>query len=109
MDIETIKQFIAAGYTKEDIEKMEAGSAPEAEQGAADETTGQEQGDAVQENAGAVSPGGMADAVKALQATVSNLTETVKAMQAAAVSGASVESNDDKSISAAMQSFLDTL
>lgn len=109
MDIETIKQFITAGYTKEDIEKMEAGSAPEAEQGAAPETTEQEQSTTVPEDGGAVSPDGIADAVKALQATVSNLTETVKAMQAAAVSGASVESNNDDSISAAMQSFLDTL
>lgn len=111
MDIEQIIKLIAAGYTKADIDKMQAGNggSSETDKGAGeeDQATVEKQGGAAPENESKVSD--IDATIKALTETVSGLTETVKAMQAANLAGAQTKSNEDKTINDVMKSFIDTL
>lgn len=111
MDIEQITKLIDAGYTKADIDKMQAGEQSGGETGEESEKTVpakvEEQGNAGAENASAVND--IDATIKALTETVSGLTETVKAMQAANLAGAKTSSNEDKTVNDVMKSFIDTL
>lgn len=114
MDIEEIKQFVKAGYTKEEIERLEA-SAP-SQQGSNentatvpdDQTAGKVEGNAGAENAGAVAPDVMAT-LKSLTDTVNGLNETVKAMQALNVKGAQTGETGKKGVDEVMKSFIEKL
>lgn len=111
MDIEQITKLIDAGYTKADIDKMQAGNGGSVESnkgaGEEDQTTVKEQSNATPENESKVTD--IDATIKALTETVSGLTETVKAMQAANLAGAKTSSNEDKTINDVMKSFIDTL
>lgn len=114
MDIEQITKLIDAGYTKADIDKMQS-----EDQGG--EKTGEQSGNKGSEDAGKQnSPEenkpenekkvtDFDATIKALTETVTGLTETVKAMQAANLAGAKTGGNGDKTINDVMKSFIDTL
>ena len=105
MNVETITKLLDAGYSKEEIERLEAGDAPAgAGDAAGNVLPAEEKGE---ESANEVSTN---DAIKALTDTVAGLTATVKAMQDANVKGAVTDSPKagDK-ISDVMQSFIDKL
>ena len=117
MDIETITKLIDAGYTKADIDAMEAGKGKD-ETGAGDQQNagkndppaGEKQGNDGAENAGKVEVPDPLEAIKALTATVNGLNETVKAMQAANVkNAATATSSKSDPILTAMESFISTL
>lgn len=111
MDIEQISKLIDAGYTKADIDKMQAGeqgsNEPDESAGKETKTETKNESGAVPENENKVSD--IDATIKALTETVSGLTETVKAMQAANLAGAKTSSNEDKTINDVMKSFIDTL
>lgn len=115
MDIEQISKLIDAGYTKADIDKMQAenGGSSETKPGAGeeDQTKGNgESGSAPEnENKETNNATDFDSALKALTETVTGLTETVKAMQAANVAGAQTSGNKDKTVNDVMKSFIDTL
>lgn len=115
MDIEQITKLIDAGYTKADIDAMQAGNGGSAETdkgaGAEDQTKGKGESGSAPENGDKVTNNttDFDSALKALTETVTGLTETVKAMQAANVAGAQTSGNGDKSINDVMKSFIDTL
>lgn len=111
MDIEQITKLIDAGYTKADIDKIQAGE-PESgktgeESGKENPTENEKQGNAGPENESKVTD--IDATIKALTETVSGLTETVKAMQAANLAGAKTNDNEDKTVNDVMKSFIDTL
>ena len=116
MDIEEIKAFIKAGYTKEDIEKLEtvgggddtgaAGNESGADDGNHNDNAGKEQGNAGAENAGAVNTDA---AIKALTETVNALTNTVKAMQTKNAESATGGKPDKNSVDDVLKSFVDSL
>ena len=114
MDIETKLKFINAGYTKEDIEKLETASTDEsgrtesADNGSDNETKGKVENSERSENAGAVAPE-IEATLKSLTETVNGLTETVKAMQNLNIKGASTESTDKKGVDEVMKSFIESL
>ncbi len=118
MDFEEIKAFIKAGYTKEEIEKFEtagttnnAGAAENA--GGEDEkpnndNAGKEPSNAGAENAGKVNDD-FAETLKALTATVTGLSDTVKAMQAGNVANASGGRADKATYETVMQDFIQNI
>lgn len=111
MDIEQISKLIDAGYTKADIDKMQAGeqgsNEPDKSAGKETKTEPKNESGAAPENENKVTD--IDATIKALTETVSGLTETVKAMQAANLAGAQTKSNEDKTINDVMKSFIDTL
>jgi len=111
MDSEQIIKLLDAGYTKADIDKMEA-KPDQQESGSHDDTAGTE---------GAGSPEDKKEkeevkkdlsadeAIKVLTETVNSLTETVKAMQAKNVAGATGGKTEAKTVDDVMQSFIENL
>ena len=116
MDIEEIKALVKAGYTKEDIEKLEtvgggvstgaAGNGAGEDAGNDHEGAGKIEGNAGEENAGAVNTDA---AIKALTDTVNALTNTVKAMQEHNANSASGGKPEKSSVDEVMKSFVDAL
>ena len=115
MDIEQIAKLVDAGYTKADIDAMQAGNGGSTKTdkgaGAEDPTKGKGESGSAPENGDKVTNNttDFDSALKALTETVTGLTETVKAMQAANLAGAKTSSNEDKTINDVMKSFIDTL
>lgn len=114
MDIEEIKAFIKAGYSKEDIERLEsAGAGAGAESGAgAEESAGAESGAESKAGASASEPPAgddMAATIKALTETVTGLAATVKAMQDSNIKGASGGKPEKSGVEDVMKSFIDAL
>lgn len=111
MDNEQILKLIDAGYTKADIDAMQAnnnaGGTVDENAGNENSSAGNEQGNAGAENASAVDVNEM---LKTLTETVNGLTATVKAMQDKAIAGASTETpkTSDK-IKETMDSFINSL
>lgn len=117
MDNETIIKLVNAGYTKEEIAKMDAGAEnkPEENKPAGDgasesvpkgnENAGEQQGAASAEHESEIDK-----TIKALTDTVAGLTATVKEMQSAAVKGAVVDkpSGTDE-LKDTIDSFIKTL
>ena len=104
MNIETITKLIDAGYTKAEIEKLDAAGTAEPETG--EPETGKPDGVADS----AAETGVNTDAaVKALTDTVNALKETVAAMQANNVKGATGGKPEKSTIDEVLKSFTDTL
>lgn len=116
MDNETILKLVNAGYTKEEIEKIETvgggNGAGAAENGAGEnagnenEGAGKIEGNAGAENAGAVNTDA---AIKALTDTVNALTNTVKAMQEKNAATATGGKPEKTGVDEVMKSFIDAL
>ncbi len=111
MDIETITKLIDAGYTKAEIDAMQAehddgGKAIEN----AGETTpdaGEEQGAPNEKNASEVNNSvEITAAIEALNNTVAGLKETVKAMQDKNLANASTDKPKKDGINEAINSFM---
>ena len=113
MDIETITKLLDAGYTKEEIAKLEGGAADQAGSSGGEDhaTAGEEQGAASQENAGKIEGSdAMNAAIEALTKTVQGLENTVKAMQQNNVNTAnSNTAHGTDKIKDAMDSFINAL
>lgn len=109
MNIETITKLIDAGYTKAEIEKLDAAGTAEPETGEP-ETGEPETGkpDGVADSAAETGVNTDA-AVKALTDTVNALKETVAAMQANNVKGATGGKPEKSTIDEVLKSFTDTL
>lgn len=112
MDIETISKLLDAGYTKDEISKLQtvdnAGGEADESAGKDNATESEKQSNAGAENESEIN--NVNDVLKTLTETVNGLTATVKAMQDANANGAATTSpkSTDKVIEA-MQSFIDTL
>ncbi len=112
MDSEQIIKLLDAGYTKADIDKMEA-KPDHQESGSPDDTAGTET--AGTETAGTPETKeekkeiNADDAIKALTETVNSLTETVKAMQAKNITGATGGKPEAKTVDDVMKSFIENL
>ena len=107
MESEQIIKLLDAGYTKADIDKMEA--KPDQEQsGSPDNTAGTETAGTpeIKEEKKEISAD---DAIKALTETVNSLTETVKAMQAKNINGATGGKAETNTVEDVMKSFIDNL
>lgn len=112
MDVETITKLLDAGYTKAEIDKMAGAAADQqSEAGAADnETAGEEQAAAGQENAGKIETGvSIEAAIEALTNTVAGLKDTVKAMQDANAGQAATDTAKKDVIGETIKGFIDTL
>lgn len=114
MDIETITKLLDAGYTKAEIDAMQAGhdAGNEANKGAGEENqnASEEQSAPNTENAGALNqPVEIGAAIEALTNTVAGLKETVKAMQDKNAAGASTEKAKTTTVDEVMKSFIDSL
>lgn len=109
MDNETILKLIGAGYTKADIDKME--SEPAEDAGTPDRSAGTEAAGSTAEEGKEEKEevSGTDAAIKALTDTVNQLTQTVKAMQAANIQGAQGGKAENKTINDVMKSFIDSL
>lgn len=109
MDIETIKTFIEAGYTKADIDAMQGGDAEgskSAEEGAEGATDPKQ---AVMDIKPDNQKGAEVDAtIKALSDTVAELSATVKALQTKNAEKADAGRPTDK-IKEVMDSFISDL
>ena len=107
MDSEQIIKLLDAGYTKADIDKMEA-KPDQQESGSPDDTTGAETAGnpETKEEKKEISAD---DAIKALTETVNSLTETVKAMQAKNINGATGGKAEANTIEDVMKSFIEKL
>lgn len=107
MDSEQIIKLLDAGYTKADIDKMEAKPVNE-ESGSPDNTAGTETAGTseTKEEKKEISAD---DAIKALTETVNSLTETVKAMQAKNITGATGGKPEKSSVDEVMKSFIENL
>ena len=111
MEFEEIKAFIKAGYTKEEIEKMEHGTENETETGNA---TGEDSkpNDDNKESVSTENTNEVDDfnaTIKALTDTVNGLSETVKAMQthnAESAKGGKPEKDEFESV---MQDFISNI
>lgn len=111
MDSEQIIKLLDAGYTKADIDKMDV-KPDSKENGTPDNTAGSEGAGSAEnkEEKKEVKKDLSADeAIKALTETVNNLTETVKAMQAKNVAGATGGKTEAKTVDEVMQSFIENL
>lgn len=111
MDSEQIIKLLDAGYTKADIDKMEA-KPDQKEIGTPDNTTGTETAGSSEnkEEKKEVKKDLSADeAIKALTETVNSLTETVKAMQAKNINGATGGKAETNTVEDVMKSFIDNL
>ena len=112
MDNETILKLVNAGYTKEEIAKMDAGAETKtagdnagAELPKGNEDAGEEQGASSTEHESEIT-----STIKALTETVAGLSATVKAMQDANVKGASTPSaNGGDELKNTIDSFIKTL
>lgn len=112
MDNETIIKLVNAGYTKEEIAKMDAGAESKPagdskgdEVSKGNENAGEKQGAASAEHEGEINK-----TIKALTETVAGLTATVKAMQSANVKGAATETpSGTDELKDTIDSFIKTL
>lgn len=113
MDIETITKLIDAGYTKEEIAKLEGGAGDQTGPSGGEDhaPAGEEQGASGSENAGKVEGSEtMNAAIEALTKTVQGLENTVKAMQQNNVNSAnSNTAHGTDKIKDAMDSFINAL
>ena len=115
MDLESTLKLINAGYTKDEIAAMEAGTPktePPKQEQPKQEPPKQETEQPKQEppKDPANVSGDVAATIKALTETVNGLNATVKAMQEANAKAANVQSNNTNDpIKAAMDSFLQSL
>ena len=112
MDFETITKFVNAGYTKAEIESMQAGHDKGSETnkgaGAPDQNASEEQGATNPENASEINqPVEITAAIEALTNTVAGLKETVKALQDKNVANASIDKPKKDSINEAISSFME--
>lgn len=112
MDIETITKLIDAGYTKAEIDAMQAGhdGGGEAIKNAGETApdAGKAQSDAGEKNASEVNnPVEITAAIEALNNTVAGLKETVKAMQDKNLANASTDKPKKDSINEAISSFME--
>lgn len=107
MDSDQIIKLLDAGYTKADIDKMEA-KPDSKESGSPDDTAGTETA-GTPENKEEKKEISADDAIKALTETVNSLTETVKAMQAKNVAGATGGKAEAKTVDDVMKSFIENL
>lgn len=107
MDSEQIIKLLDAGYTKADIDKMEA-KPNQQESGSSDDTSGAETA-GNPENKEEKKEISADDAIKALTDTVNSLTETVKAMQAKNITGATGGKPENKTVDDVMKSFIENL
>ena len=109
MDIETITKLIDAGYTKAEIDAMQAGhdSGGTTDENAGETTpnAGEEQGTPNEENASKVNI--PVEITAALNNTVAGLKETVKAMQDKNLANASTDKPKKDSINEAINSFME--
>ena len=111
MDFETITKFVNAGYTKAEIESMQAGHEKGGETdkgaGAPDQNASEEQGATNPENASTVNqPVEIGAAIEALTNTVAGLKETVKALQDKNVANASTDKPNKDTIKETIDSFM---
>lgn len=111
MDSEQIIKLLDAGYTKADIDKMDA--KPDQKEGGTPDNTAGSEGAGSPENKEEkkeVKKDLSADeAIKALTETVNSLTETVKAMQANNINGAKGGKAETNTIEDVMKSFIEKL
>lgn len=112
MDIEIITKLIDAGYTKAEIDAMQAGhdGGSETNENAGETTpdAGKEQGNVGEKNASEVNnPVEIGAAIEALNNTVAGLKETVKAMQEKNLANASTDKPKKDSINEAISSFME--
>ena len=109
MDNETIIKLVNAGYTKEEIAKMDAG----AESKPAGDSKGEELpkgNEDAGEKQGAEHESEIDKTIKALTDTVAGLTATVKEMQSAAVKGAVIDKpSGTDALKDTIDSFIKTL
>ena len=109
MDLESTLKLINAGYTKDEIAAMEAGSTTQEPPKQEQEPPKQETEQEPPKDPASVN-GDVAATIKALTETVNGLNSTVKAMQEANAKAANVQSNNTNDpIKAAMDSFLQSL
>ena len=112
MDSEQIIKLLDAGYTKADIDKMDA-KPDQQESGSHDDTAGTEGAgntENKEENKETKKDQLSADeTIKALTETVNSLTETVKAMQAKNVADATGGKTEAKTVDDVMMSFIENL
>lgn len=111
MDSEQIIKLLDAGYTKADIDKMEAkpdhsedgaGGNPAGTEGAGDPETKKEKEEIKKDP-------NSDEAIKTLTETVNALAETVKAMQAKNINGATGGKAETSTIEDVMKSFIENL
>lgn len=109
MDSEQIIKLLDAGYTKADIDKMEA-KPDQQENGTPDDTAGTEGAGSSENKEEKKEETITQDAtIKALSETVAQLTETVKAMQAKNITGATGGKAEAKTVDDVMKSFIENL
>ena len=106
MDNDKLFKLIDAGYTKEEIEKIFAGSG----EGEKKPEPGVEQSEGDQEHEGKITPAQNDATIAELTATIKELKETIRAMQEANATGAKTEKPgvSDK-IAETIKSFTDSL
>lgn len=112
MDNETIIKLVNAGFTKEEIAKMDAGAPDESAGDSAgenlpkgNEDAGEKQGAPSAEHESEIDK-----TIKALTDTVAGLTATVKAMQDANIKGASTDKpTGTDALKDTIDSFIKTL
>ena len=119
MTAKDILALVNAGFTKEEIAKMDAGDAGAGDGAGENKPAGTDAGENLpKENEGAGKEQGAAGSeheseidktIKALTDTVAGLTATVKAMQDANVKGASVSKPTTDKIKETMDSFIESL
>lgn len=117
MDNETILKLVNAGFTKEEITKMDAGTENKPEEnkpagdGAGEDVSkGNADAGAEQSAAGSEHESEITNTIKALTETVAGLSATVKAMQDANIKGASTPSaNTGDELKNTIDSFIKTL
>lgn len=111
MDNETIIKLVNAGFTKEEIAKMDAEpeSKPAGDSAGENVPKGNEDEGEKQSAAGAEHESEIDKTIKALTDTVAGLTATVKAMQDANVKGAATTKPTTDVIKDTMDSFIKSL
>ncbi len=124
MDNEQILKLVNAGYTKAEIDAMQAGdnAGGQTDKGAGeeDQTKGKDEGNAGAENAGKIAENagkvedvgqfaGVNAAIEKLTNSVTTLQATVKKLQTANVKGAETKTPAGDAIKAAMDSFIEKL
>lgn len=111
MDFEEIKAFIKAGYTKEEIKKMEHGTENEIETGSATGEDSKPNTNAEEsvpmESASEVND--FSATIKALTDTVNGLSETVKAMQTHNAESAKGGKPEKDAFESVMQDFISNI
>lgn len=116
MDVETIKKFIEAGYTKADIDAMQGGNTEVSESTEGKEGTEGTEGTGTETNQQAeldtksdIPKGAEVDpTIKALSDTVAELSDTIKKIQENNVRKADGGASTDK-IKEVMDSFINEL